>query len=292
MRRSVRDAIVGFTVIGGVVAFVSTLFWMRGVRLGAGDWALRVRFADASGLAVRSPVTYRGILVGSVKAIRVTPTAVEADLEINHADLRLPLPVTATVGSGSLLGGDAQVALISAGTPLGDNAADPASAACQDTLQLCHDALIDGADAPSLGSITDSLQQLLSEAKEVGLVPSLAESTRQIDATAKEVELLIVQLQQEITKVEPVLRNLEVATGNAVEASRHVTNIVAALDNPDTINDLRQTAKNAAELTATIDAVGGDVVKLTSDPTFLKGLRKVTIGLGELFGEVYPAQTR
>ena len=292
MRRSVRDAIVGFTVIGGVVAFVSTLFWMRGVRLGAGDWALRVRFADASGLAVRSPVTYRGILVGSVKAIRVTPTAVEADLEINHADLRLPLPVTATVGSGSLLGGDAQVALISAGTPLGDDAADPASADCQASLQLCHDALIDGADAPSLGSITDSLQQLLSEAKEVGLVPSLAASTRQIDDTAKQVEVLIVQLQTELTKVEPVLRNLQVATSNAVEASQHVTNIVAALDNPQTIADLRQTATNAAELTATIDAVGGDVAKLTSDPAFVDGLRKVTIGLGELFGDVYPERTR
>ena len=292
MRRSVRDAIVGFTVIGGVVAFFSTLFWMRGVRLGAGDWALKVRFADASGLAVRSPVTYRGILVGSVKAIRVTPTAVEADLEINHADLRLPLPVTATVGSGSLLGGDAQVALISTGEPLGDDAADPASRSCQSSRQLCHDALIDGSDAPSLGSITDSLQQLLSEAKAVGLVPSLAESTRQIDSTAQEIEVLIVQLQKEITKVEPVLRNLELATSNAVEASRHVTNIVAALDNPETIQDLRQTAKNAAELTATIDAVGGDVSKLTSDPAFVSGLRKVTIGLGELFGEVYPAQTR
>ena len=45
---------------------------MRGVRLGSGDWGLTVRFADAGGLAVRSPVTYRGIVVGAVKAIRVT----------------------------------------------------------------------------------------------------------------------------------------------------------------------------------------------------------------------------
>ena len=118
MRRSVRDAIVGFTVIGGVVAFAATLSWMRGVRLGSGDWGLTVRFADAGGLAVRSPVTYRGIVVGAVKAIQVTPSAVVAELEIDKADLRLPLPVTATVGSGSLLGGDAQVTLVSTGTPL------------------------------------------------------------------------------------------------------------------------------------------------------------------------------
>ena len=57
------------------------------------------------------------------------------------------------------------------------------------------------------------------------------------------------------------------------------------------IRDRRQTAANAAELTAKIDAVGGDVAKLTADPAFMAGLRNVTIGLGELFAEVYPAET-
>ena len=105
MRRSVRDAIVGFTLIGGIVGFASTALWLQGVRVGASHWSLTARFNDAAGLAERSPVTYRGILVGSVRSIEVTPEAVVAELEINQADLRLPLPVTATVGSASLLGG-------------------------------------------------------------------------------------------------------------------------------------------------------------------------------------------
>ena len=87
MRRSVRDAIVGFTVIGGIVGFASTALWLRGLRLGAGHWSLTARFNDAAGLAERSPVTYRGILVGSVRSIEVTPEAVVAELEINQADL-------------------------------------------------------------------------------------------------------------------------------------------------------------------------------------------------------------
>ena len=70
-----------------------------------------------------------------------------------------------------------------------------------------------------------------------------------------------------------------------------MNNIVASLDNPATLNELRQTAYNASQLTAKIDAVGGDVEKLTSDPEFMKGLRNVTIGLGELFSEIYPAET-
>ena len=99
------------------------------------------------------------------------------------------------------------------------------------------------------------------------------------------------QLRAEAAKVEPMIENLNAATGNAVKASAHVNNIVAALDNPKTLNELRQTAANAADLTAKIDSVGGDVEKLTSDEEFMKGLRSVTIGLGELFAELYPAET-
>ena len=69
-----------------------------------------------------------------------------------------------------------------------------------------------------------------------------------------------------------------------------MNNIVASLDNPQTVSELKQTAANAAQLTAKIDAVGGDVAQLTSDPEFMKGVRNLTIGLGELFGEIYPAK--
>ena len=208
MRRSVRDAIVGFTVVGGVVAFAATSMWLRGVRLGGNVWNLSASFRDAGGLAERSPVTYRGIVVGSVRAVRVTAEAVVADLEINKADLQLARPVTAMV----------------------------------------------------------------------------AASLEQIEVTTKEFEALTVQLQDELAKAAPVIRNLEVATA-------HLNNIAASLDNPQTLSDLKQTAANAAQLTATIDAVGGDVAQLTSDPEFMKGVRNLTIGLGELFGEIFPAQT-
>ena len=70
MRRSVRDAIVGFTVIGGIVGFAATAMWMRGIRLGSTHWTVTARFNDAAGLAARSPVTYRGILIGAVRSSR------------------------------------------------------------------------------------------------------------------------------------------------------------------------------------------------------------------------------
>ena len=270
MRRSVRDAIVGFTLIGGIIGFASTALWLRGVRLGSSHWSLTARFNDAAGLAERSPVTYRGILVGSVRSIAVTPEAVVAELEINNADLRLPLPVTATVGSSSLLGGSAKVALISAGRPLEKDAPLPRAAGCRADLQLCDGSSVEGREAASLSTVTETLQELLAQAQQERVIPHAAESLEQIDATAQEFEALTVQLQDELAKAAPVIRNLELATA-------HLNNIVASLDNPQTLSELQQTAANAAQL--------------TGDPEFMKGIRNLTIGLGELFGEIYPAQT-
>jgi phospholipid/cholesterol/gamma-HCH transport system substrate-binding protein len=283
MRRSVRDAIVGFTVIGGIIGFASTALWLRGVRLGSSHWSLTARFNDAAGLAERSPVTYRGILVGSVRSIEVTPEAVVAELEIDKGDLRLPLPVTATVGAGSLLGGDAQVALFSAGPPLPKNAPLPRGVDCQPTRQLCNGGTVVGREAPSLSTVTATMQELLAQVQDERVIPNVAASLEQIEATTKEFQALTVQLQDELAKAAPVIRNLEAATA-------HVNNIVSSLDNPQTVSELKQTAANAAQLTAKIDAVGGDVAQLTGDPEFMKGVRNLTIGLGELFGEIYPAQ--
>ena len=284
MRRSVRDAIVGFTVIGGIIGFASTALWLRGVRLGASHWTLTARFDDAAGLAERSPVTYRGILIGAVRSIEVTPEAVVAELEINKGDLRLPLPVTATVGAGSLLGGDAKVALVSRGEPLPQDAPLPRGVDCQPTRQLCNGGAVVGREAPSLSTVTATMQELLAQVQDEQVISNVAASLEQIEASTKEFEALTEQLQDELAKAAPVIRNLEVATA-------HLNNIAASLDNPQTLSDLKQTAANAAQLTATIDAVGGDVAQLTSDPEFMKGVRNLTIGLGELFGEIFPAQT-
>ncbi len=284
MRRSVRDAIVGFAVVGGIVGFASTTLWLRGVRLGSSHWTVTARFNDAAGLAERSPVTYRGIMVGSVRSIAVTPEAVVAELEINKGDLRLSLPVTATVGAGSLLGGDAQVALVSRGTPLPQDAPLPQASGCQPTRQLCSGGNVVGQEVPSLSTVTATMQELLAQVQEERVIPNMAASLELINTTTKKFEALTLQLQEDLTKAAPVIRNLETATA-------HMNNIVASLDNPQTLSELQQTVANAAELSAKINAVGGDLARLTSDPEFMKGVRSLTIGLGELLGEIYPAQT-
>jgi len=59
MRRSLRDAFVGFSLLGGLVIFSGAMLWLRDFRLGSKAWEISASFKDASGLAKMSPVTYR-----------------------------------------------------------------------------------------------------------------------------------------------------------------------------------------------------------------------------------------
>ena len=291
MRRSVREGIVGFSVIAAVVGFAGTMLWLRGERVLSKSWTVTADFQDAGGLAVRSPVTYRGIMVGNVTDIKVTPKAVRVSIEISQDDLQLSLPVQAAVASESLLGGDSQVALTSLGPPPQKNAPLPKSQRCKGQGVLCDGATIQGSESASLASITNSFQELLNQAKTEQLVPKLVGSTEQFDETLRDIELLATQLREDLAKAAPTIANLNEATAQAASASRHINSIVSAFDTPTTMTDLKQTVSNARSLTATFDEVGGDVEKLTADPQFMAAVRGVTIGLGQFFHELYPART-
>ncbi|WP_115126952.1 MlaD family protein [Synechococcus sp. GEYO] len=305
MRRSVREALVGFSIVGAIAGFAGTMLWLRGVRLGSESWTVTADFANAGGLAARSPVTFRGIMVGTVRSVDVTPMSVKATLEINADDLQLPLPVKAAVSSASLLGGDSQVELVTSGAPLPKNAPKPKSGRCRNSGILCNGATISGESASSLSSVTASLEQLLNEAQKSNLIPALVESTKQFgitsqdaskflntaDVAAENVDTLVHQLRAEVARAKPTIENLNRATAEAADAAAHINNLAGAIDNPETVSDLKQTVTNARDLTARLDSVGGDIEQLTDDPRFMKSLRSVMIGLGTLFEEVYPAQT-
>ncbi|MCT0200056.1 MCE family protein [Synechococcus sp. CS-1325] len=298
MRRSVREALVGFTLLGAVVGSFGLWLWLRGVSLSQNNWIVKASFEDAAGLADRSPVIYRGVQVGSVKSVKTTSAAVLAELEISDPRLRLARPTIAQVQTGSLLGGDAQVALISTGNPLAANGPNPRDPNCDKAVMVCAGNELKGVAAASLSSVTELMQKLLAQAEREQILPQIASTTRSFDATSKEAQVflkeaqrLVKELNAAVGKADPILANLNAASADAATAGRHVRNLTATLDNPKTLAELKTTVSNAQRLTARVDAVGGDVNKLTSDPVFMDGVRSVAIGLGQLFDELYPAQT-
>ena len=291
MRRSVREALVGFSLLAAIASGLGLTFWLRGISLSSRNWRVQASFENAGGLAERSPVAFRGVVVGSVRSIKVTPQAVLAELEITDPSLVLPRPAVAQVGQASLLGGDAQVNLISNGKPLPPGTPGPHAKGCNNALVVCPGTAITGQATASLETVLGSMQRILDDAERQGLVTDLATTLKSFDKAAKEAsvflkdgQLLVRNIDGSVRRVDPILVNLNAS-------SAHIRNLVSALDNPKTVSDLQGTVANAEKLTARWEAVGGDVKKLTSDPQFMNGVKSVAVGLGKFFDELYPGRS-
>lgn len=301
MRRSVREALVGFSLLAALASGLGLWLWLKGISLARANWVLRATFQDAAGLARRSPVSYRGVLVGRVKDLRVNDREVVADLEITDPDLRLARPLIARVGASSLLGGDAEVALISSGT-LPIKGPGPRDRRCDNRLQACERGQVQGQQAPSIATVTATVQKLLDQTDSEDLVTRLVESTNSFRRTAREAEklstrgqafvddaqTLVQSLNAVVGRTDPIVTNLSAASLEARQATTSMKRLAARLENPATAADLEATLANARQLTERWSAVGGDVRKLTDDPAFIDGLKRVSMGLGRFFDDLYP----
>ena len=302
MRRTVREAMVGFSLVAAVAGGFGLWFWLKGISLARSNWTIQASFQDAAGLAIRSPVSFRGVLVGRVRSIKVNAREVLADLEITDPTLRLARPVVARVGAGSLLGGDAMVSLLSAGPPQSLAGPGPLDRGCDNSRMVCTRGMVRGVEAPTLDSVTTTMQKLLDQADQERLVKRLAQATEAFDKTADETKKLAVQgqafmgdaeklvngLNVVVGKSDPIVQNITAASADVRKASSSVKQLAGRLDQASTVKDLEATLANARQLTQRWDAVGGDVQKLTGDPTFVAGLRSVSVGLGRFFDDLYP----
>ena len=288
MRRSVREAIVGFSLLAAISSAVGLSFWLRGISISRTNWTVQADFDQARGLAERSAVVYRGVQVGNVRKVRVTPKAVVAELEITNPDLRLAKPAYAEIGEASILGGEAQVSLVSTGPLLPANAPAPYTKACNQAVMLCNRSSIAGLQSPSLSTVTALMSKMLAQVEQEKLIDKFTTLTGSFNKAAVEAssflqdgKVLVKKVDGSVDKLQPTIANL-----NAGSAS--LKNLITALDNPKTVKELQTTVTNAEVLTAKWNAVGGDVKKLTDDPKFMDSVRSVTVGLGKFFDELYP----
>ena len=191
MKRSLRDAIVGFSLLGGLVIFTGSILWLKDFRISTGNWKLTANFSDARGLSVGSPVTFKGIHVGSIDQIAFSPEYIQAKMTINNKNLLLFKPVFAKIVSKSLLGGDIEVSLISEGKPIKDLGSFPTDKNCPKSLIVCQNELLKGEDVESISKLTEELNQMLREADEQEIIERMVNSIEQFDRTQENLDELI-----------------------------------------------------------------------------------------------------
>ena len=255
MRRSLRDSIVGFSLLGGILIFTFFSFWLRGVRLSSKNWHLFAEFNNASGLSKKSPVTYRGILVGSIEDILFTNESIKAKIVLNNPEIILPRPAFARVVTNSFLGGDVQVALETSDKTIPKNIAKPISQKCDTKLIICQGDTITGKQLSSLSNITNRISQLLKDTNQENLVENIVNSIDQFDRTQENLDELIYLSKQELQRVEPLIKEITIA-------ANHLNNILSTIDDKDTLNDIKLTINAARSISTKIDNMSDDFEKL------------------------------
>jgi phospholipid/cholesterol/gamma-HCH transport system substrate-binding protein len=281
MRRSLRDSIVGFSLLGGILIFTFFSFWLRGLRLSSNNWHLFAEFSNASGLSKKSPVTYRGILVGSIEEIFFTNDSIKAKIVLNNPEIILSKPAFARVVTNSFLGGDVQVALETSEKTIPKNIAKPTSEKCDTKLIICQGETITGKPLSSLSNITNKISQLLKESNQENLIENIVKSIDQFDRTQENLDELIYLSKQEILRVKPLIKEITFA-------ANHLNNILSTIDDEETLNDIKLTINAARSISGKLDDMSDDFIKLTKDKEFTKSLRDLTIGLSKFLNEVYP----
>ncbi len=281
MRRSLRDAFVGFSLLGGLVIFSGAMLWLKDFRLGSKTWEISASFKDASGLAQMSPVTYRGIIVGSVQKINFTPNSVDTKIKLNNDNLILPKPVIAKIVTSSMLGGDAQLSLVSLGKSLNKNELITVKKDCPNKRILCSGDNIKGIEMASISSLTEGINGIIDEADRQEIVNKVSESIEQFDRTQANLDELVLLSKLELIRAKPIISEL-------TKASIHLNNILESLDNPKTLKDIQELASTSTSLTKKIDQMSTNMGSIMEDKELVEALKRVTIGLSKLFDDIYP----
>jgi len=281
MRRSLRDAFVGLSLLGGLFIFSGSMLWLRDFRLGSKKWEISASFKDASGLATMSPVTYRGIIVGSVQKINFTPNTVNTKIKLNNENLILPKPVIAKIVTSSMLGGDAQLSLISLGKSLNKNEIITVKKDCPNKRILCDGDNIKGVEMASISSLTEGINGIINEAERQAIINKVSESIQQFDRTQANLDELVLLSKSELIRAKPIISEL-------TKASIHLNNILESLDNPKTLKDIQELTSTSSSLTKKIDQMSSEMGNIMEDKELLDSLKRVTIGLSKLFDDIYP----
>ena len=281
MRRSFRDSIVGFSLLGGLLIFTFFSFWIRGIKLSSRNWFIFADFNNASGLSKKSPVTYRGIIVGSVEDLIFTNESIKAKIILNDPEIVLAKPAFAKVVTNSFLGGDVQVALETNGELVTEEIEKATSKDCDRSLIVCEGDTIKGKQLSSLSNITNRLNQLLKNSNQENLIENIVKSIDQFDKTQENLDELIYLSKQEINRVKPLLKDLTVAAG-------HLNKILASVNDEETLEDIKLTLEAASSISQKIDDMADEFELLMQDQELTRAIRDLTIGLSKFLNEIYP----
>jgi phospholipid/cholesterol/gamma-HCH transport system substrate-binding protein len=233
-------AAVGITYTGAKYAGLDRLF-------GAGGYPVSVQLADSGGIFPNAEVTYRGVAVGEVSGLRLSPDGVVADLRIHDDAPPIPADTAAVVTNRSAIGEQTvDLRPEHAGGPyLAAGAVIPRQ---RTTLPPVPSDVLTDADRLAASVPTESLRTVVTELGTgfAGTGPSLRQIIDGAGAFTQTATEHLPQTVGLLDNARTVLDTQRAESANVLEYSRGLRQIAAQLKESDP--DLRRIVEDSPEL--------------------------------------------
>lgn len=260
-----NEALVGLTVILGIIAAVAGSVWLSGRSWGEQEREVVASFARVGALALGNPVTYRGVNVGRVRDIQLSPRGTG-------------VYVTMGVRQDVELEGDAGVVLAPASL-FGDWQAEIVSQAQYPELEFTgapRAGVLPGATLPDISELTAVAARIandievLSERIQIAFTPETAVKIRstieRVDEVSQQLSGFIDAQTRTYDQVgRNVLTSTENIRGATAAAEATMQDIRASLQG----GDVQQVLANARQATENLNAL---TVELRSAASGVPGL--------------------
>ncbi|MFI5210055.1 MAG: MlaD family protein [Gemmatimonadales bacterium] len=260
MKRA-NEFIVGVVVLVSVALVVAAALWLSETRISRQEQLHTVRFVSVGGLKVTTPVTYRGVRVGRIEAIRLTSDNwVEADVRI-YAGVALPAEPIVVGAPSSLFGEWTATIMPAEQAPDDPNVRQMLSAAAKPGGSAWP-----GATLPDVGQLTAQASRIAADiavlsdrvqtAFDSNAVIELRQSIRDFGAITNK---LVQFTQSQTSRLNQITGNVATTSEQVAGASHDVRSIMARIDSATREGQLQDVMNNAQATSADLQQSAADL---------------------------------
>ena len=255
-----NEFLVGLVLLLSLAAVVGGALWLSEADVGRRETIHVARFRTVGGLTPGAPVTYRGVRVGRVEAIRLADQFVEADLRVFQG-VELP-PKPAVIAASQSLFGEWSATIVSRDQPQDD---PNVRLMLAETARPGGDRW-PGATLPDVGQLTAQAGRIatdiatvaarVQEAFDSNAVASLRQSIQDFADIAKRLEHFT---ESETGRLNDVTSKVERTSDAALSASQHLQTTLARADSATADGQLQEILNNTRAGTGDLRQASADL---------------------------------
>ncbi|MBK7349547.1 MAG: MCE family protein [Gemmatimonadales bacterium] len=255
-----NEFLVGLVLLVTLLVVVGGALWLSESDIGQRESLHVARFRTVGGLTPGAPVTYRGVRVGRVEAIRLADQFVEADLKV-YQGVELPAKPAVIAASQSLFG-EWGATIISRDQPQDD---PNVRLMLAETARPGGDRW-PGATLPDVGQLTAQAGRIATDIAAVAArvqetfdSSAVAELRRSIRDFGEIADKLVRFTESQTGRLNQVTSNVERTSDAVLSASGHLENTLARVDSATADHQLQEILDNARSGSGDLRAASQDL---------------------------------